>query len=125
MKPISKVLAAVFLLVMSFLLVWMNRFQYEHTGTTQVLVRINRITGQQCFLTSDRGWDSQLVAQHTPGDKWDQYRADAPKPTDPYPGKVVKIDPNTGKPYLADDPTKDAALDNLMYSGNTGNNGCR
>lgn len=52
--------ASVLLAALS-LTVWMNRFQYEHSGTTQVLVRINRFTGQQCFLTSERGWDSRLL----------------------------------------------------------------
>lgn len=60
-KPTARMLAILGLLALASVFIWMNRYQYEHTGTTQVLVRINRFTGQQCFLTSDRGWDSQLM----------------------------------------------------------------
>jgi len=61
LKQIWKILTIVGLLAFAFMLFWMNRFQYEHTGTTQVLVRINRFTGQECYLTTDRGWDSRLI----------------------------------------------------------------
>lgn len=67
------------LLTLTLVFIWMNRFQYEHTGTTQVLVRINRFTGQQCFLTTDRGWDSQLI--RTPKDE--QFSKDGGQETSP------------------------------------------
>jgi hypothetical protein len=67
-KEIRKILAATGLLALAFLFLWVNRFQYEHTGTTQVLVRINRLTSQECYLTTDRGWDSRLIL---PGQKDD------------------------------------------------------
>jgi hypothetical protein len=54
-KMIKAAISAGIVLV-TFVLFWMNRFQYEHTGTTQVLVRINHFTGQECYLTTDRGW---------------------------------------------------------------------
>ena len=57
-----KAIGVLVLLAFAFVLFWTNRFQYEHAGPNQVLVRINRFTSQECYLTTDRGWDSRLVA---------------------------------------------------------------
>jgi hypothetical protein len=73
LKQIWKILTIVGLLAFAFMLFWMNRFQYEHTGTTQVLVRINRFTGQECYLTTDRGWDSRLILPAKSDDKTDDF----------------------------------------------------
>ncbi len=59
--------------LVTFVFFWTNRFEYQHAGTTQVLVRINRFTGQHCYLTTDRGWSSQLMVKTAQGDKWSQY----------------------------------------------------
>jgi hypothetical protein len=83
-KKTLQVLVIVGLATVIFLIVWMNRFQYEHAGPNQVLVRINRFNGQECFLRSD-GWNSQAssvkedpVSKYggsaLPKEDWDKYR---------------------------------------------------
>jgi hypothetical protein len=105
LKEPWKILAATGLLVVAFLLFWMNRFQYERSGSTQVLVRINRFTGRGCFLLSNGVWDSNLSGSTAKSldDLLFAPSDDTNKP-DPYPGKIVKEDPVTGKPYLVDAP---------------------
>lgn len=57
---------------LTFTLAWMHRFQYEHAGPNQVLVRINRFTGQVCFLKGD-GWDSHLFSSKSEKDPFSEY----------------------------------------------------
>ncbi len=84
LKKTLQVLAVVSLAAVIFLIVWMNRFQYEHAGPNQVLVRINRFSGQECFLRSD-GWNSQSSSvkedpfskyggNALPKEDWEKYR---------------------------------------------------
>ena len=72
------------LAVFAFVLIWMHRFQYEHIGNGQMLVRINRFTGQGCYFHSDGTWDSRLTLPAKDNDN-----------------KLVALD-STGKPYLED-----------------------
>lgn len=60
-KHLWKIALAAFLLALTFVLLWMNRFQYEHTYQANVLVRINRFTGQGCYFQRDGTWDSRLT----------------------------------------------------------------
>jgi hypothetical protein len=41
-----------------YILVWMNRYSYQQQGH----LRINRFTGQACFLQKDGTWNSNIVA---------------------------------------------------------------
>lgn len=58
MNNVLKITAAVSLLVMAFTLIWMNRFQYDHSGAR--LIRVNRFTGQGCYF-GDGTWESKSV----------------------------------------------------------------
>jgi len=66
-KEIWKIAVVVYLLTVTFIVLWMNRYEYQHAGPNQILVRINRFTGQECYLKST-GWDSRI---NTPAQKTD------------------------------------------------------
>lgn len=73
MNNVLKITVAVSLLVMAFTLVWMNRFQYDHSGAR--LIRVNRFTGQGCYF-GDGTWESKSVGFSRPNtaeDKWSKY----------------------------------------------------
>lgn len=58
------VLVAVGALALTFCLLWMNRYNYRHFGETTL--RINRFTGQACYLQADGTWNSNRTAP----EKW-------------------------------------------------------
>ncbi len=58
-RELLKLLGIVGLLAFAFVLVWMNRYQYQQAGTR--LVRINRFTAQGCYFQGDGTWDSRAT----------------------------------------------------------------
>ncbi len=55
--PLMKMTLVAGLFTLALLLIWMNRFQYEHSGAR--LVRLNRFTGQGCYFLGNGTWDSR------------------------------------------------------------------
>jgi hypothetical protein len=104
----ERILAITGLLAFASVLLWMNRFQYTHAGPNQILVRVNRFTGQNCFLVGNGLWDSRITPPVKKDDKWAKYEA----------GKL----PEDLASYAANKDEKQN-LDSLIYD-QTGNN-CR
>jgi len=59
--PLSRTLFVAGLLSLAFALIWINRYEYHQVGVR--LVRINRFTGQGCYLWGNGTWNSQAFPE--------------------------------------------------------------